>query len=300
MKKFFINKINKLIILTLFLLLGFGHLAHASNLKIEASKNSFDMEEEFYVDFSLDTEGLSVNGVEGSIKFNNENLSLVRIEEGKSVVSLWVEKPEITAENTIKFSGIIPNGFDGVIDPFNGSYKKPGLLFRAIFKGLKESSSAISAFPINTTLNDGMGTLVQTTSFDLSINITNNTNSHIIKNTSDTPPELDFQIIQNSDLYAGKYVLIFQAKDKEAGIASVKIKEGGRKWVEIESPYLLKDQSRHNSISILTTNYGGISIIKNIDGIPYKIFNKFNLLLLLGVIGLFILLRKIYKIKHDK
>lgn len=298
------NKIFKKIIqiFTLIIILfsfrtGF---VYAVSLDINPSKTSVDIEEEFYVDVLIDTEGSYINGIEGNIKFNNEEISVVRIEDGKSIINLWVEKPKVN-DNNVKFSGIISNGFDGVIDPFNSKDKLPGLVLRIIFKGVKSSTSNISAVPLTITLNDGLGTIVEAEGTDSTVNVSKNKNPYILRGTTDSSPELDIEIVKDSNLYSNKYVLVFQAKDKEAGISKVMIKEGRRGWIEAESPYLLKDQSRHSQISILATNHAGVSIVKNIDGIPYKSVPVFSIIIfvLILLLVLFIVF-KIYKYKYDR
>lgn len=299
MEKILKNTIQ-IFILAIILLFSGVNLVFAASLDITPSKTSVDIEEEFYVDVSIDTEGSYINGIEGNIKFNNEEVSVVRIEDGKSIINLWIEKPK-EIDSNIKFSGIISNGFDGVIDPFNSKDKLPGLVLRIVFKGIKNSSSIISSAPLVVTLNDGLGTIIEVSESSSTINISKNKNPYVLRSSVDSSPELDIEITRDPSMYSNKYVLIFQAKDKEAGIAKVMIKEGRRNWAEAESPYLLKDQSRHSHISILATSYSGVSIVKNIDGIPYKSVSIFSVIILILVVlfVLFIVL-KIYKYKYGK
>lgn len=294
---------NKINILILFILVSFFVFksAYAASISINPSKDSVSMEEEFYVDVMMDTEGVMLNGVEGIIKFDNEKFSLVRVEDGKSVISLWVEKPELFGTDSIKFSGIIPNGFDGVIDPFNSNSKSPGLLIRAIFKGLNPGDYNIGSSSFNIMLNDGLGTSVSVPDVNKNITIKDIRVPFVYKEPSDSVPQLDFEIIKDPNIYSNKYVLIFQAKDKGSGIDSVMIKEGRRKWEEISSPYLLKDQGRHSNISILAKNYSGVTIVKNIDPIPVKEISVANMvILIIIVILIFFISKKVYDKRHKK
>lgn len=299
-----INKLQKIIVLSTIVFSVFilwNSKVDAAFVTIVPSNESFSIDEEFYVDIKIDTEGLDINGVSGSIEFNNEILKLVRIEEGKSLINLWIEKPIIENNNTIIFSGIIPNGFEGVIDPFDSGNKHPGILMRIILKGQNAGQGSITAMPLFVTLNDGLGTTVETSKIDKSITILNTRKPFIYKDNSAINPELYFEIIKDKNIYNNKYVLIFNATDKKSGIEKVMIKEGRSEWVLATSPYLLKDQSRHRDISILATNYSGVTIVKNIEGLPYKIFTPFNIVLLIVIIIiLLIFVRKIYVRKFNK
>lgn len=300
MKKNLNNRI-KIFILTILVLLFAFNSVSASSISIKPSKDSVSIEEEFYVDVMVDTEGTIINGVEGIIKFDNKKLSLIRVEDGKSMISLWVEKPELVGSDSIKFSGIIPNGFDGVIDPFNSNNKFPGLLIRAVFKGLNPGDSIISSSSFNVTLNDGLGTASTVSDIDKNITIKDVRAPFVYKDFSDSVPQLDFEIIRDPNIYSNKYVLIFQAKDKGAGIDSVMIKEGRRKWEEISSPYLLKDQGRHTNISILARNYSGVTIVKNIDPVPSKGISLVTIIIsIIIIIIIFFISKKVYEKAHKK
>ena len=147
----------KKIIFSLIIVLVFSifmnNKVEASTLYLKPSNTSPGINEQFYVDVMLTTEGKIVNGIESKITFGGEELTFIRAEEGQSLINLWVEKPTLKG-NSITFSGIMPNGFEGVIDPFNLNTKLPGLMIRIIFEAKKEGNTKIS---VNSyaTLNDG-------------------------------------------------------------------------------------------------------------------------------------------------
>jgi hypothetical protein len=288
---------NKKYLLSLFVLFSFfiAKDVFASSVFLSAPKNIVGLEEQFYVDLLVDPEGSVINGVDGSINFNDEEISLIRTEEGKSVIGLWIESPKVVEKNIIKLSGVIPNGFDGVIDPFNPKHKLPGIVARFVFKGLKPSKSHIITSPFVVSLNDGLGTLENKESFNVSIAVQNILTPFVYTNPTDINPELEYEIIRDPNLFNNKYTLIFQAKDKITGIEKVMIKEGRKDWKEIESPYQLEDQSRHSVISLLAINFSGASIIKTIEPLPRDIINPVNIIMVIVfAILVFVILKKIY------
>lgn len=285
MKKIFYKNIY-IIIATIILFLFSQQVAYASSVSLDSSKETVGIEEEFYLDVLLDTEGQSINGIEGTIIFDNQSFSLVRIEDGKSMVSFWVEKPSVIDDNQIKFSGIIPNGYEGMIDPFNTKQKLPGPVLRLVFKGLKEAEAKFYSLPGIVTLNDGEGTVQNFSPSNVNITIANYLNPLILQSNDDVNPVIEYQIIQDINLFNGKFVLVYHAFDKGTGIEKVLIKEGKRKWKEIESPYQLSDQSRRSPISLMAINFSGASIIKAIDPQPSLLVNHFYQLILIVIIVL--------------
>jgi len=290
------NNFKRIIIISIIVLTLFvNKRVEASTLILKPSSNILSIGEQFYVDVMLDTEGKIINGFDGSINFPSSNISFLRAEEGSSMISFWVEKPTLK-EDTITFSGIMPNGFSGVIDPFNSKTKLPGLMIRLVFEAKKEGSIYLSSLKTYTTLNDGLGTIDNILDHNIPLTIQNNYSSFVYKTPGDVSPELSAYITRDPNLFDDKYTLIFDAKDHQTGIKEVLIKEGKRNWKKIESPYLLEDQSRHSIITLQATNYSDSSIVMNIEGLPYKIFTVTNIIIaILSVIILLFIAKKVYE-----
>ena len=290
-----INKYRKILILSFcFLGLLIFNKSQASFSVISPSKDSNSIKEQFYIDVFVDPAGESINGIDGSIYFDNK-ISFVRAEEGNSMINMWIEKPYLQDDGVIKFSGIIPNGFDGLINPFNPNIKNPGLLMRIIFEGINSGNSSIKISPLNITLNDGKGTLTKTEEVSKEINILDSVNQYTYKNDTHSEPEIDYKIIKDPNIFSGKYTLIFQASDKGSGIDNVSIKEGRRDWQKIESPYLLKDQYRHSKIVLQATNFYGSTVVINIDPMPYDWMDTiYVVVVILSIILIIFLVYKKY------
>lgn len=292
------NNFKKIIVLSLVILcfsIFVNSKVEASTIILKPSSNMVGIGEQFYVDVMLDTNGKIINGFDGLVNFPLSNFSFIRAEEGSSIISFWIEKPTLKG-NEITFSGIIPNGFSGVIDPFNPNKRLSGLMTRLVFEAKKEGVAKISLFKSYTTLNDGLGTIDNIPDVDTLITIQNSNNPFIYKSQNDVEPELSAFITRTPDLFNNKYALIFDARDAQTGIKEVLIKEGSRTWKKIESPYLLEDQSRHSIITLQATNYSDSSIVINIESVPYKIFSIRNIIIiLLFIILLLFISRKIYE-----
>ena len=148
-------------------------------------------------------------------------------------------------------------------------------------------------------LSDGVGTEIQTLPINKTVKINNYERKIEYVSNVESMPELSAYITNDPSVYKNKFILVFNATDKETGIKSVKIREGRHDWKEIESPYLLVDQTRHSNVSLQATNYSGASVIVNIDKIPYnwKYITTVGFICLISVILLVLVIKKIYAYK---
>ncbi|MEI6565266.1 MAG: hypothetical protein WCR20_01205 [Verrucomicrobiota bacterium] len=241
--------------------------AFAVNLSFETPKDHLNIGEQFYVDLILDAKDQSVNTIKGNVTFDDSKITFVRAENYKSIFTLWLEEPNIN-KNTINFIGLVPNGFEGSVDPFNPSKKLPGLVTRLVFEAKKTGKIDFSTGQFYLNLNDGLGTEVEALPAYLSLFVDNFEYKTEYEDEGVGLPTLDAYIIRDPNIYNNKYILIFKAYDKDSGIKNVLIKEGWWGWREVDSPYLLKDQSRHSDISLQANSNKGVSVIVKINKIP--------------------------------
>lgn len=265
---------------------------------VSTSKQSVGIDEEFYLDIDLDTKGMSVNGIEGSIMLPS-TVSFVRAEEGKSMVDLWVQHPHLVGD-AVSFSGIMTNGFEGVIDPFHPQTRMPGKILRLVLSGKNPGEAQLDTRGISITYNDGKGTAASLPDTWTRITVRNEDVPFRYMTITDTEPALDVSVVSDTNLYDGKYALVYTASDKQSGIESVSIKEGNRAWKKIESPYLLEDQSRHSILYIQAVNYSGATIIKQIDPLPYSPIPLVRSIAFIVFLGLATWILAVYKKRHAK
>lgn len=275
----------------------------AARLELKPSKVVVGSGEQFYVDLMLHPDGDSINLINGTITFQDDYVSFVRVEEGKSIVNLWIKKPTINLHNnTFSFAGVINNGFRGVIDPFDSNNKLPGIVVRLIFEGRKPGKAFFSTSKFDLNKNDGFGTSLQSPGVSTSVIVADFIYNKKQLVTNNSSPFLEVYVTKDKNIYNDKHVLIFNAFDKDSGIKNVKIKEGGRDWLVSQSPYLLKDQSRSSYIYIQATNYNNVSVVKTIEPLNSKMFILryfvYGLLFILLCIVLILFYRKLIKNKH--
>jgi hypothetical protein len=299
MKKSFHRNIA-VVIAGILLFCGAVNYTQASTVMLVASKTDVGIEEQFYVDVKLDPEDALVNGIEGSISYPKDLLSFVRAEDAQSIINLWIKKPNRN-ESRLEFSGIVPNGFSGVIDPFNSAKRSAALVLRLVFEAKHSGQAQIKAEPLTVTLNDGMGTTRIVPAVSVSIAVSDVHNPIPYKPTLISNPQLEAFVTRDPNLFSNKYALIFHATDQATGIKTVQVKEGSREWKTVSSPYLLEDQTRHSTIVVEATNFSDKSTIVTIEPLPYS-WTSFLSMILYSVLGLILLflIRKMYARNNKK
>lgn len=224
------------------------------------------LHEQFFVDVLIDPLQQDINGVEGVVQYDRTTLSLLRVEDGGTIINLWVNRPKDT-EQGVLFAGIITNGFSGVIDPFESDKRMSGKLFRMVFESIRPGIAPISTTNTNTTRNDGKGTLDSVKENEVTITITKTIAQELYKSIDTELPTLSAQRIRNPLLYDNKFTLVFLAQDSGSGIARVEVQEGYNEWRTIESPYLLEDQQMHSILKVRAVdNNGNTQLVVVSDG----------------------------------
>lgn len=296
-----------------FLVFNFS-TAKAASLNLVSQNQEIGVGSKFQVDLMLDAESKNINAVEGKIVFPSNLLELRDINDGNSVVNLWVENPH-EKQGEIIFSGVIPGGFSGVLSPY---YKgaKPGKVFSLIFVATNAGVGSIEINSAKVLLNDGTGTEAPLSISNLNISVSKSAPIIDIPSFGKDldPPELFTpEISRDPNVFEGKWFLVFAAQDKGSGIDYYAIHESARKkeatrvntkdWTVAESPYILKDQKLRSYIYVKAVDKAGN---ERFAVLPPKFapwYKKPLVYIIGGLIGLVVLLlvaRWLWrKLKHE-
>lgn len=132
-------------------LLFFPQVIFAASLQAAPSTGVYQINTTFTVRVAVNSDGQSINAAEGTLKFNQAELSVVSVNRGTSVFNLWVTEPTFSnSAGTVTFSGGSPTGYNG-----NG-----GTVFTVTFKTLTAGTSKLSFSSGAVLANDGRGTNV--------------------------------------------------------------------------------------------------------------------------------------------
>ncbi|MBX4186999.1 MAG: hypothetical protein KW802_01925 [Candidatus Doudnabacteria bacterium] len=125
---------------------------HASAAIIYSQAANQDVYEgqTFVLDWFLDTEQQNINSINLKVNFSAQNLEVIAANTGNSLISLWIENPQIdNQQGKLELIGGIPNGANGNKVP----------IFRTVFKAKSSGQATISLDPASMVLrNDGRGT----------------------------------------------------------------------------------------------------------------------------------------------
>jgi hypothetical protein len=226
--------------------------AHAAAFSYEANTDSIVPDQDFKVKLVLDTEGETVNAVEGTLSYPVDVLELKEVRIGDSSVNFWITRPNETASGTLSFSGITAGGFLGQAEP----------IFSLIFHTKKPGQGEIALNNLRVLLNDGTGSEAALNNRPLPIIISAGPVGITDEKAAgkDIVMPEDFTPVVASDLsiYDGKYFLVFAAQDKDTGIDHYEIREGiWGNYEKAESPYLLKNQDLDSKIYVKAVDRAG-------------------------------------------
>jgi len=275
-------------ICTIMGMLFFTPSAYAAILSFDYHTHTLLRGERAELVVRLDTEGESINAVGSDIVFPS-NIRPIGVTTGTSVIPLFVNTPTIL-DQTVSFSGIIPGGFQGMVDP---THYTPGEILRIEIEGVSAGNGDVVFENEQALKNDGKGTPSVLAVVPLTLTVSNET--FVSKDNTATesdrisPNSIHAEIVSEKNLYEGRRVLIFFASDKETGVAYFEVDEGNGVWHRAESPYLLIDQHA-TRIRVKAVDYAGNITLYELGRDAKELSTQWRLggalfLLLIGTIG---------------
>ena len=279
-----------LLILILFLL---PFSTRAALLYFEPSSFELKSGQTFILKIEISTQKDCINAVKINLKFPKDLLIAKDFSDGDSILTLWPESPLIDQEKgEISFTGGIPKGY----------CEDKGLLGKVIFQA-KEVSQKIEGkikFLDNSLvlLNDGFGSKAKLEKKDFvfsllpeKVEIPKDVWQETLKKDKNPPEKFELEIRKDPLLFGGKYVLIFNTRDKESGISHFEVAEQKmkfcfpaerEKWERAKSPYLIKDQSLKSIIKVKAVDKAGNERIVTFNPCAkyYPLFGVFAIVIL--------------------
>lgn len=291
MKIFFV----KILIISL-VILSTPAIVNASKLNISIGSSEYDLQSVFVVDIYLDTDKTTLNAIQTEVSFDVERLRLLELVDSASAINFWIEK-NINA-GYVYLSGITPGGFNG-----NNS-KIITLVFESVGSGVVK----IDVKNTRVFLNDGLGTMQDVSNEQKSIIISekvsqNKSNNNRFSSDTEAPESFSPEVSRSTALFDNKWFLVFQTQDKNSGVSHYLIKEARfrplmffKRWSVVESPYLLRDQSRTSFIAIKAVDKAGNEAVEkvypeNSKSLLQKIIG--TAIIILAILILVFLIRKL-------
>jgi hypothetical protein len=244
-------------------------ITHAASLSLQTPSQTAQLNTPFAVDVILDPQGQVINATQGVLAFSTDTLMIKGIYTGNSIINLWIQKPQEASSGTIAWGGIIPGGFDGILEP-NQTSTLPGKLFTVVFDPVKTGTVDIDFQTSTVLLNNGRGTPANLTTDGIVLTVTSSTNSisplpTTITNDHNPPDPFTITLTRDPGFFHNQWFIIFNAQDKESGVASYGILESiyprkninDSEWRPVSSPYVLHDQSLSSYVYVRAVDYAG-------------------------------------------
>jgi hypothetical protein len=282
----------------------------AGVLSFQSESNTIAPQQEILVTVLVDTEGIKVNGISGSVVYNHEELELLEVWSGDSIVPLWIENPRPTpgVEGLLSFAGVIPGGYNG----------NNGTVFSLVMRTLSTSGeSVLNLGNIILTKHSETGERIPGRGQNLTLQISPISGALAQTTRQDTiPPEpFDPIVARGQDLFEGKHFVVFNTEDRQSGIAYYEILETPEElspevldspalsWQPASSPAKIKDQSLESYIYIRAyDNVGNAQLAvlppqnRKIPSRPWSVVHILFGILVVGLLGTALWKRKTHRL----
>jgi len=252
------SKFYIIFLFSTFYILNSNHV-FAAELYFGAQGKELSLENNFEIGVLLNTEGESINAIEGKVVFPTDIFEFQETREGASLISFWVKQPAFDGSG-VSFSGIVPGGYSG----------SQGYLFSIIVKPKQLGQVTIDARESRALRNEPPGSVAQLriSPMELEIVAESETPEFLPPYDKEAPEPFTPEIAKNPNIFDGKWFLVFNTQDKGAGIDHYEVMErreyriqnlGFRtgEWKIEESPYLLKDQRLKSYIYVKAVDKSG-------------------------------------------
>jgi hypothetical protein len=285
-----LNYMKKNFVIKLFIIFSivffFENSVFASSLSLDVAKSSFQEGEVFVVDISLNTEGESINTIEGGLKYDASLINAEAVNIGSSFVSLWMSKPDVKSEGIIRFSGIIPGGI----------VTSEGELFKVVFKTKKIGKADIFLENVNLFLNNGIGTIISPKIKNVNINInkgkSTDTISDVVLSDKESPEKFVITRTKDQSIYDNKWFIAFNAVDKGLGVDHYRVCEF-YKCMTGESPFILWNQTPFYRIVVSAYDMNGNYTSSTLTS-PYLVLLLLALILIIFILFVFFYRRYLF------
>lgn len=229
----------------------------AATTYLETTKSTMAVGDTAVLTLRVNTEGTSVNTVEGDVLIGPTD-GIVEVEEfslASSAFGLWPRTPSLSKDGkTASFVGGTPGGFNA----------EGAVVLKIIVKATKVGSVTVSPQNVVLFANDGNGTRMPAPGSSITLQVGPETTAPPSNDwkgilSSDTVPPEDFSIVIGHDpsVFDDKTFAFFSAIDNQSGISYYEVSEDGAPAVRSGSTYVLINQSGTATLEVTAVDKAG-------------------------------------------
>lgn len=214
----------------------------------------------------LDPDGELINALAGELVYPGQGLIPESLSDGGSIINFWLEPPVQISPGLIRFAGIVPGGWSGVLSPYEDD-PAAGKILTLLLRAPASGEYQVRWQDVQALRNDGAATPVLLRTSDLMISIdpllANNSPSDLLTSDITPPEEFTPTIARDSHLFANRWFVTFATNDLGSGIARYEIQEHPdaippeHGWRSATSPQVLADQRLRQYVSIRAFDHAG-------------------------------------------
>ena len=249
-------KKNLLVACFLFLATLMPLVAEAADFLLSSEVNNVETRDKVEIVASVGSKDQNINAIEGELLFSG-NVKLLSINDGNSIISPWLIKPQET-DGKIIFSGIIPNGYQG-----DGR-----ILFKAIFEIVADGKIDFNLSGV-VLKNDGLGTADKSNEGKLSLDSKKGNGGRVFamnyQGDKEKPEKFSINLATDQNLNGGQPFIVFETQDKFSGIRKYEIGKAAPfllffkpsvpvVWSEVNSPVTISNNDLNNFVFIKATD----------------------------------------------
>ena len=245
-------------------------LTKAAGLSLKLDEALLKNEGRAVISVYLDSSDKAINALGGELAIASGTAVFSDIQDGDSIVSAWVERPEVK-NNKIAFAGIIPGGFSGMYTPFSKE-RQPGLIMKIALTSEAKGDVVVALQNPQIFSGAAEAESVSVSPQALKISFEKRTSSPEIKGPLDTtaPMNLSIDIMKLGEGSEGWFAA-FSADDFQSGIDHFEIQESrinqssDANWIRASSPARLRDQMRNSYVFIKAVDRQGNQTIHVVE-----------------------------------
>lgn len=275
----------KTIFISTFLFLALSSPVFAGEIYVDAPRDPVGQNSVFTVSIMLDPKGSFVNALEGKVILP-PGLEIISIDDSGTLVSSWVQKPELK-NSSIYFSGIVLGGFRGLVQA-NSERLTPGILFKVHVKSPENGDFIITPSIDSAYEKDGQLINPVFTSRNTKVSVSKTAPIVRVNNVVDIHPPESFtvDISRDSNLFNGRYFIVFNTTDAGTGVDFYSVEEGDLPPVTATSPYMLKDQSRRSLVVVRAYDRVGNVQTSVVEPEPVRIGEMYYIIISIALVFL--------------
>ncbi len=246
-----ILKVTSLLLGVVFVFLNISSVYAGTYVSTHGDIHSKDV---VAIDIILDTEGRTLNAVEGTVSLSGTNFIVKDISVAGSALTLWPRKPSLSNDGAVvSFIGGTPMGL-------NDAHAH---LFTLFVQVGAPGTMTVSHSSVAGYMNDGLGTKVvykeHTNQIPVlvALDAPIDAQATVVSSDNQLPEPFSIEILQDPNENAGMKYAYFETTDKRSGIAYYEVIEGTREPVRSGTSYVLQNQSKNEPLIVLAYDKAG-------------------------------------------